>query len=172
MSTRRWQRAIAEYLAMPAGQRAAPLERVLADEGEAPVTRFLLGCAWLDEGRPATAAQCMMIAHHQEPRLQGAALLAFTSLLWCSRREDGLLSVAVDAWLEFHQPEFDCTPAERRLFDQLAAPGALPPGASVLAGRLRRLPVERLRRELDQAFVLRSERFAPLYAMAESAAQT
>lgn len=169
MSTRHWQRAIAEFLAVPAGQRTAPLTRLLADDGEAPVTRFLLGCAWLDEGRPASAAQCMMIAHHQEPRLQSAALLAFAGLLWCSRPEDGLLSVVVDAWLEFHQPEFDVTPAERRLLDQCSSPGWAARGASVLAGRLRRLPVERLRRELDQAFVLREERFAPLYATGEPA---
>ncbi len=107
----------------------------------------------------------MMLAHHAEPQLQSAALLAFAGLNWVSRRGALLLPVLLDTWEEFRRPDFDRYGRERALLDAFAAapdPGLihLPP----LAGRLWRLPIATLRRQIREAVLSRDAAVYPLLA--------
>lgn len=167
MSARQLQSAVTAYSAGPRGARVARLVE-LVDSDNCPLARYLLGCALFDDRQHAHATQCMMVAHHQEPRLESAALLAFTGLLACERPEDDLLDLALAAWREFHQPEFDRTGLERRLLDAVAAP-ELPAGLSLLGVRLHRLPIDHLRQGLADSVVLRADRHLEIYATGPAA---
>ena len=163
------RRRFAELARQYAQQSVARLPDVLAErlaaEPRCPVTRYLLGCQCYNQGRPATAVRHLMIAHHAEPQLQSAALLAFAGLNWVAERGTPLLAVLLATWEEFRRPEFDRWPKERALLDAFAAedPGLaqLPP----LARRLWRLPIQILRIQIRDAVVSRDAGLYPLLAM-------
>lgn len=169
MLTRRWQRAVNEFQSTAAESRVERLSVLLESEPQNAAAHFLLGCSLFDADFPARAAHSMMTAHHQESRLQAAALLTFAGLLSCGRPADSLLSVVLDAWCEFHRPDFDCTPYERRLLDVLAPDEISVAGASTLARRLLRLPIQRLRHELERALKTQDSRFPLLFSSAAAA---
>lgn len=154
------------YARTPAEKLAALLEERLAAESRCPVTSYLLGCQCFDRGRVATGVRHMMVAHHAEPQLQSAALLAFAGLNWVSRRGAALLPVLLETWEEFRRPEFDRLEKERALLDVFAraAPelAQLPP----LAGRLWRLPIQTLRTQIGAAVLTRDTGLYPLLAAA------
>lgn len=136
-------------------QRSADLRRRLAAEPRCPVARYLLACECFDRGRPALAVRHLMVAHHSEPRLQSAALLVFAGLNWIARWGTPLLPVLLDTWEEFRRPAFDVTAFERRLLDAFHEPDPGLAEAAPLAQRLWRLPIRRLRAEIEAALASR-----------------
>ena len=162
MNRRRVAELAQRYARTPADQLSALLEQRLTDDPRCPVARYLLGCQSFDRGRTATAVRHMMVAHHAEPQLQSAALLAFAGLNWVSRRSMPLLPVLLETWEEFRRPEFDRYPKEQALLDALARPDPgleqLPP----LARRLWRLPIQMLRVQIRAAIQTRE---AGLYSL-------
>jgi hypothetical protein len=164
MNRRRLVEVAQGYARSPADKLTALLEQRLAVEPRCPVARYLLGCQSFDRGRVATAVRHMMIAHHAEPQLQSAALLAFAGLNWVKRRGVALLPVLLETWEEFRRPEFDRLERERALLDVFAraAPELqqLPP----LAGRLWRLPIQVLRAQIRAAVLSREPGLYPLLA--------
>lgn len=101
----------------------------------------------------AIAVRHLMIAHHVEPQLESAALLAFTGLNWIERPTAALLPIMLETWEEFRRPDFDRTARERHLLDAWAedAPDFEP--EAPLARRLWRLPIRTLRMQLREALV-------------------
>ncbi len=164
MTRRRLAELARQFARLPAERLAPALEESLAADPRCPVTRYLLACWCFDHARPATAVRHMMIAHHAEPQLQSAALLAFAGLNWVSRRGTLLLPVLLETWEEFRRPDFDRYARERALLDAFAAPdpglAQLPP----LAGRLWRLPIAGLRRQIREAVLSRDAVVYPLLA--------
>lgn len=129
------------------------LEERLAAEPRCAISRYLLGCHYFDRGRSALAVRQMMIAHHAEPRLQSAALLAFAGLNWVSRRGARLLPVLLETWEEFRRPEFDRFSVERRVLDAFAEPDPGLEHVGPLARRLWRLPIRPLRAQIREAIL-------------------
>jgi hypothetical protein len=164
MNRRRLVDVAQGYARNPAEKLTALVAERLSAEPRCPVTHYVLGCQCLDRGRVATGVRHMMIAHHAEPQLQSAALLAFAGLNWVKRRGAALLPVLLETWEEFRRPEFDRLAKERALLDVFAraAPelGQLPP----LAGRLWRLPIQTLRAQICAAVLSRDTGLYPLLA--------
>ncbi len=162
MNGRRLAELASQYARTPAERLPAVLAERLAQAPRCPVARYVLGCQCFDRGRSATGVQHLMIAHHAEPQLESAALLAFAGMNWVGRRGEMLLPVLVETWEEFRRPEFDRRPHERRLLDAFAAPdpglAAMPP----LARRLWRLPIATLRAQIRQAILSRDAGLYPL----------
>ncbi|MCK4342206.1 MAG: hypothetical protein KAY37_10850 [Phycisphaerae bacterium] len=123
----------------------------LASEPRCAVTRYLLGCQCFDRGHSAVAVRHMMIAHHAEPCLQSAALLAFAGLNWVSRGNAALLPVLLETWEEFRRPEFDRYRLERRLLDAFSEPDPGLEHVAPLARRLWRLPIRTLQAQIRAA---------------------
>ena len=161
MGGRRIAEVVAFYARMAPETLGARLEEGAARQPACPVTRYLLGCHCLDRSRPATAARHFMVAHHAEPRLESAALLAFAGLTWVSRRGTSLLPVLLETFEDFRRPEFDRFPRERLLMDAFAEtdPGLI--HVAPLARRLWRLPIRVLRAQIRDAIVSRDERLYP-----------
>ncbi len=159
---RRSTETIQRYARTAADRLPALLEQGLAADPRCPVTRYLSGCQCFDRGFVATAVRHMMIAHHAEPRLQSAALLAFAGLNWVSRHSAPLLPVLIETWEEFRRPEFDRLPLERRLLDAFAEPDPGLERVSPLARRLWRLPIRTLRAQIRQAVISRDAGLFPL----------
>jgi hypothetical protein len=162
MSQRRLAEVIQQFARTPADKLPGLCEERLAEHPHCAITRYLLGCQGFDRGRAATGVRHLMIAHHADPRLQSAALLAFAGLNWVSRRGAPLLPVLIETWEEFRRPEFDRLPLERRLLDALSErdPGLAQVGP--LARRLWRLPIRTLRAQLRQALLSRDAGLYPL----------
>jgi hypothetical protein len=141
---------------------SAALNERVAREPRCSVARYLLGCWCFDHGRPATAVRHLMIAHHAEPQLQSAALLAFAGLNGANRRGEPLLPVLLETWEEFRRPEFDCCPREVLLLDAWAAPDPGLERLPALARRLWRLPIQTLRAQIREAIASRDAGLYPL----------
>ncbi len=155
MTRRRLAQKVAAYARCPADRLAAQLEAGLAAEPRCPVTRYLLACHCFDHGRSALAVRHMMTAHHAEPQLESAALLAFAGLNWIGQRGAALLPVLLETWEEFHRPEFDRRPKERLLLDAFAERDPGLESVSPLARRLWRLPIQTLRAQIRSAVLSR-----------------
>jgi hypothetical protein len=151
-----------EYVHAPADQLAALLEERLAATPRCPVTHYLLGCQHFDRGRAARAVRHMMIAHHAEPQLQSAALLAFAGLNWVSRRGNALLPVLLETWEDFRRPDFDRFRRERLLLDAFAEPDPGLEHVGPLARRLWRLPIRTLRAEIRTVLASHDAALYPL----------
>ncbi len=165
MTGRRQVELARQYARSDPQRLRAMLDERLSAEPRCPVALYVLACWCLDHGRPATAVRHLMIAHHAEPQLQSAALLAFAGLNWVSRRTAPLLPVLLETWDEFRRPVFDRYPREQALLDAFAAPdpglATLPP----LAGRLWRLPIQTLRGQIRSAVLTRDAGLYPLLAL-------
>ena len=159
---RRFADILKEYVRTPAERLPGVLEERLAARPRCAVTRYLLGCQCFDGGRAATAVQHLMVAHHAEPRLQSAALLAFAGLNWVSSRRTALLPVLLKTWEEFRRPEFDRFRRERLLLDAFAEPDPGLDRVGPLAQRLWRLPIRTLRAQLRAAVLSRDAALYPL----------
>jgi hypothetical protein len=162
MNGRKLAELASQFARIPAERLPAMLAERLAREPRCPVARYVLGCLCFDRGRSATGVQHLMIAHHAEPQLQSAALLAFAGMSWIGRRGEVLLPVLVETWEEFRRPEFDRLPRERRLLDAFAAPDPGLAAVPTLARRLWRLPIVTLRAQIGQAVLSRD---AGLYSL-------
>lgn len=142
------------------------LQQRLRDAPRCPVARYLAGCVGFDRGRSAIGVRHMMVAHHAEPQLQSAALLAFAGLTWVGRRGVALLPVLLETWEAFRRPAFDRYPIERRLLDALDVPAPELAHAGATAQRLWRLPIRLLRQQLREAVVSRDAALYPLLSVA------
>jgi hypothetical protein len=162
MSVCRLGKTIESYARCPPDKLADRLAAALAENPRCPITRYLLACQGFDRGRSALATRHMMIAHHAEPQLESAALLAFAGLNWIARRGTALLLVLLDTWEEFRRPEFDRCRVERRLLDAFAESEPGLAHVSPLARRLWRLPIHTLRAQIRQAVLARDATPHPL----------
>jgi len=157
-----WSKRAALFARARAEGLPALLEAEAAACPACPVVRYLLGCLCLDRGRVALSVRHFMTAHHAEPRLQSAALLAFAGLNGVERRGAPLLPVLLDTWDEFRRPEFDRTWPERTLLDAFAEPDPGLVHVAPLARRLWRLPIRTLRAQIREAIVSRDAGLYPL----------
>jgi hypothetical protein len=157
MDFRSFRRVVGSYASAPRADWAALSAETLEDQPRCPVSRYVAGCCAFDLGRAAMAVRQMMIAHHAEPALESAALLAFSGLSWIEQLNRPLLSVLVETWEEFRRPQFDRTRKERLLLDMAASRVSEPGHVSALARSLWRLPLESVRAQLRR---LASERDA------------
>jgi hypothetical protein len=164
MNRRRFAETVRQYARCPAERLPELLAERLATEPRCPPTRYLLGCRCYNQGQPATAARHLMIAHHAEPQLQSAALLAFAGLNWVNRRGTPLLPVLLETWEEFRRPEFDRLPLERTLLDAFAVPDPGLAQLPSLARLLWRLPIPMLRAQIRDAVISRDAGLYPLLA--------
>lgn len=155
MSSGAVKEAIARYAGCPRDELVARLTEVLATDPRCPVTRYLLGCACFERGRPATAVRHMMVAHHAEPDFESAALLVFAGMNLVARRGEPLLPVLLATWEEFRRPEFDRCPRERLLLDAFAEPADGIELVSPLSQRLWRIPIQTLRAQMRQCVASR-----------------
>lgn len=160
--TRRWPDIVAEYAQTPPEELPDVLQGRVREEPRCAVTRYLLGCQYFDRGRSATAVRHLMIAHHAEPQLQSAALLAFAGLIWQQRRGMTLLPVLLETWEEFRRPEFDLYRRERVLLDGFGQPDPGLEHVAPLARRLWRLPIRTLRAEIREVVLSRDAALFPL----------
>ncbi|MBK9120143.1 MAG: hypothetical protein IPM18_11165 [Phycisphaerales bacterium] len=161
---RRAAELIHSYAHSAPEERLRLLEERLAHFPRCALTRYLAGCSGFDHGRPATAVRHMMIAHHADPHLESAALLAFAGLNWTSQPGSPLLRVVLETWEEFRRPLFDRYPLERRLLDAFADQGSTRDDLPALARRLWRLPLATLRAQLRAALDTRDVEMFPLLA--------
>jgi hypothetical protein len=167
MNRRRVAEMAQRYARCSADELGARLEQQLRGDPRCPVTRYVAGCWSFDAGRPATAVEHLMIAHHAEPELESAALLVFAGLNWVSRPSVPLLPVLLQTWEEFRRPEFDRSAKERALLDAFSAGAAGQPDQPVLTRRLWRVPIALLRAQLQAAVQARdTEWYALLTAPA------
>lgn len=162
MKRKAWQQQVSAFARRPAEELGARLDARLTEWPRCPVARFVAGCLSFDRGRPATAVRHMMVAHHAEPQLESAALLAFAGLNFVSRRGAPLLAVLLDTWEEFRRPQFDRYPLERLLLDGFAEPDPGLHQAPQLAARLWRLPIRMLRAQIREAILSRDAGLYPL----------
>lgn len=162
MKGRRLAELATHFSRIPAERLAAALTERLAVEPRCGVARYVLGCMCFDRGRSASGVQHLMIAHHAEPQLQSAALLAFAGMNWIGRRGGALLPVLVETWEEFRRPEFDRLPREQRLLDAFAEADPGLAAVPTLARRLWRLPIATLRAQIRQAVHSRDAGLYPL----------
>lgn len=153
---------VRHYAQLPAERLPAVLEEALVSAPQCPITRYLLGCHDFERGWPAAAVRHMMIAHHAEPQLRSAALLAFAGLNCVSRPNVALLPVLIATWEEFRRPDFDRLPRERQLLDAFAEPDPGLEHVAPLARRLWRLPIRTLRAQIREAVVSRDAALYPL----------
>lgn len=124
---------------------AEALTELHASSPDCPLLRYLLGCHFLDLGRPATAVEHFMTAYHRQSQLESASLLVFAGLNWISSRDRPLLPVLLETCGEVRHPTFDRTPLERALLDRFAE---TPPASAGASGSLHRLPLKTLRAQL------------------------
>jgi hypothetical protein len=164
MSRTELVQAVERYAQLPAAQLAALLPAQVAARPRCPVTRYLLACQCLDEGRAAVAVRHLMVAHHAEPRFESAALLVFAGLNWVGQRDASLLPVLLATWDEFRRPQFDRTWPERLLLDAFAEPEPGLGQAPLLARRLWRLPLKTLRDQIREAMPSPAAALYPLLA--------
>ncbi len=157
-----WSQRVTQFAHARAESLPALLEAEVAVRPGCPITRYLLGCLGLERGRVALAVRHFMIAHHAEPRLQSAALLAFAGLNGVERRSAPLLPVLLETWDEFRRPEFDRTRPERTLLDAFAEPDPGLVHVAPLARRLWRLPIRTLRAQIREAIISRDAGLYPL----------
>ncbi len=157
-----WSKRVALFARARAEGLPALLETEAAARPACPIVRYLSGCLCLDRGRVALGVRHFMTAHHAEPRLQSAALLAFAGLNGVERRGAPLLPVLLDTWDEFRRPEFDRTWCERTLLDAFAEPDPGLVHVAPLARRLWRLPIRTLRAQIREAIVSRDAGLYPL----------
>lgn len=127
--------------------RSRRLDQRLIEVPRCPVARYLRGCLCFDRNRVALGVRDFMVAYHAEPRLESAALLVFAGLS-LGGRAGPLLPALLETWEEFRRPEFDRKARERSLLDAFDEPPAGGGQLSLLARRLWRLPIARLRTEL------------------------
>ncbi|HRS28395.1 MAG TPA: hypothetical protein P5255_09035 [Phycisphaerae bacterium] len=156
---------VERYAQLPLRQLAERLPAEAAARPRCPVTRYLLGCCCLDQGRAALGVRHLMVAYHAEPRLESAALLVFAGLSWVGQREAALLPVLLATWDEFRRPQFDRTWPERLLLDAFAAPEPGLGQAPLLARRLWRLPLTTLRDQIREAMPSPAAALYPLLAV-------
>lgn len=162
MTRRRFADLVSNFAQTHAEQLPEQLTAHVAESPRCPVARYLLGCHCLDRGIPATGVRHLMIAHHAEPDLQSAALLAFAGLNWIPKLNRPLLPVLLETWDEFRRPEFDRRPREQILFDAFAEHDPGLGQVSELARRLWRLPIGVLRTQLREAVASRDTCRYPL----------
>ena len=151
MRTRKLRQLLETYRGCAPGELGERLRARLAEEPHCAVSRYLWACQCFDRGRLGEGVRDFMVAHHLEPQLRSAALLALAGLCWVVRREEPLLPVLLDAWEEFRRPSFDRLPLERLVLDAFAEPAPEHGRLAPLARRLWRLPVQGLRAQLRQA---------------------
>jgi hypothetical protein len=158
----RFVNVVGRYASTPPEHWPALMDERLRDSPRCAVTRYLLGCQCFDRGNSATAVRQLMVAHHAEPQLESAALLAFAGLNWVSQRGAALLPVLLETWEEFRRPEFDRLRKERLLLNAFAE---LDPGlehVSLLARRLWRLPIRTLRAQIREVILSKDSGLYPL----------
>jgi hypothetical protein len=151
-----------QYAQCSTEQTQSLAQERLARDPRCAVTRYVLGCHCFDRGSTALAVRHLMIAHHAEPTLESAALLAFAGLNWVGTRGSALLGVLLDTWDEFRRPEFDRRPLERAVLDAFAEPDPGLDRVTPLARRLWRLPIRTLRAQIRAAVVSRDTSRYPL----------
>jgi hypothetical protein len=161
MKLRRMTDLLRTFARCSPDELAALGQQRLLEEPRCPVARYILGCQCFDRGRSATGVRHLMIAHHAEPQLQSAALLAFAGLNWVSRRGARLLPVLLETWEEFRRPEFDRHRRERMLLDAFAEPDPGLGNLAPLARRLWRLPIQTLRAQIREVILSRDAALYP-----------
>jgi len=162
MKRQRLAETVRHYACQPPETLTGLLAERIADDPRCPITRYLLGCQCFDRGNSAIGVRHMMVAHHAEPQLKSAALLAFAGLNWVGRRGEALLPVLLETWEEFRRPEFDRLPRERLLLDSFAEADPGLANVAPLARRLWRLPIQTLRAQIREAVVSRDAGLYPL----------
>ena len=130
----------------------------LRDQPRCAASRYLFGCLEFDAGRPAHGVREWMIAYHAKPYFSSAALLVFSGLNYIAASSDSLLRALLESWVEYRRPKFDDSPQERALLDALAIDASPPPPRlSALGRQVWRLPIRRLRSEIQAAVALPAE---------------
>ncbi|HKQ50170.1 MAG TPA: hypothetical protein VJZ71_18995 [Phycisphaerae bacterium] len=91
---------------------------------------YLLGCAYLQEGRPRLAARAFGVAHHADYRLETAALLTFACLKAREGPDSDIIDQTIQTWHEMREPDLARHAPDRLMLDGLASmesPPALSP---------------------------------------------
>jgi hypothetical protein len=114
-------------------QRRAVLEKHVDGADFSAPAWYLLGCAYLQEGRPRLAARAFGVAHHADWQLESAALLTFACLKAAEGPDSDVIQQAVQTWREMREPDLFHHVPDRIMLTGLAATApALPPLLSPL----------------------------------------
>jgi hypothetical protein len=103
---------------------------------------YLLGCAYLQEGRPRLAARAFGVAHHADYMLETAALLTFACLKASEGPDSDIVEQMIRTWHEMRKPDLNRRREDQLIMDCLASTETTPPPLSPL-GRLTWLTVPR-----------------------------
>lgn len=95
---------------------------------------YLLGCAYLQEGRPRLAARAFGVAHHADYTLETAAMLTFACLKASDGPDSDIVEQMIRTWHEMREPNLLHREEDRLMVECLASTTA-PPALSPL-GRL------------------------------------
>jgi hypothetical protein len=148
------------------GERVKRLEQWLSGEARSGPERaaglVMLGCAWLDRGRPALAARPFQVAYHAEPDYVSALVLAFACVKPGGDTSEGMLRKLLETWHEVRRPSMGTSRWERALLAGFRGSNGLGEG-SRLAAAIGSLPSDVLTGQLREALAARPEWAWPLY---------
>lgn len=110
----------------PQKRRAAFEKYVEGPDLSAPAW-YLLGCTYLQEGRPRLAARAFGVAHHADYKLETAALLTFACLKAKEGPDSDIIEQTIQTWHEMREPDLLRRTQDHFMVSGLASVSAPPP---------------------------------------------
>ncbi len=142
---RRFQNAIRLWQETAPDRRRARFESLTGGaEPDAPAW-YLLGCAYLQEGKPRLAARAFGVAHHANYSLETAALLTFACLKASEGPNSDIVEQLMRTWHEMREPDLIRHRDDRIMLECLGSTESAPPLSPL--GRLIWLTVSPNQRE-------------------------
>ncbi len=132
---RRYQAAARLWQETAPERRRTALESLTCGSDLDAAAWYLLGCAYLQEGRLRLAARAFGVAHHADYMLETAALLTFACLKASEGRDSDIIEQTIRTWHEMREPDLLRRKEDHLMLDCLASTVAAPPPLSPL-GRL------------------------------------
>ena len=117
---REYQTVVSVFLAAPADQRADAIRaRLNRNESSGPIW-YLLGCLSLRNNQVKDAARAFGMAHHNDYRLETAALLTFACLKSKEGGGSDIIEQMLITWEEMNRPDFLRNREDRWMLNCLA----------------------------------------------------